>query len=79
MIAKRVTVTATRVKVKATPERCVLHNSKDGEDCFVGGPDVTVVNGWPFLKQGVLPREEHGEVWAVCLAGKTTTIHVMVW
>ena len=65
-------------QVKKMVGQAIIRNAKGGNDCFLGGSTVTVTNGFELFKETQLTLIGYGEVWAVCEAGKTTTLHVIV-
>lgn len=63
----------------------VLISNTGTEDCFVGGATVTDADGVFIHKGGttIASRETFwltatDELWAICSAGKSTTVRVMV-
>jgi hypothetical protein len=76
MIATTSTISTTRAKVisAAVNETRTFTVQAIGNDCYVGGSDVTTANGFKFLNNAVItlvvpPNEE---LWAVVATGTHT-------
>ena len=73
MISTNTSVTTTPVKIvsKAINETRQVHIYHSGNDCFVGGSDVTTANGFKIQNNTtitvVVPPNE--ELWAVVQSG----------
>lgn len=73
MISLNTVVTSTAVKIvsKAINETRQVHVNPTGNDCFVGGSDVTTANGFKIQNNTtitvVVPPNE--ELWAVVSSG----------
>lgn len=73
MISTNTVVTTTAIKIvsKAINETREVHVYPSGNDCFVGGSDVTTANGFKIQNNTtitvVVPPNE--ELWAVVSSG----------
>ena len=73
MISTNTVVTSTAVKIvsKAINATRQVHVYPSGNDCFIGGSDVTTANGFKIQNNTtitvVVPPNE--ELWAVVLSG----------
>jgi hypothetical protein len=76
MIATATTITTTRAKVisAAVNETRTVSVQAIGNDCYVGGSDVTTSNGFKLLNNAVttlvVPPNE--ELWAIVATGTHT-------
>lgn len=73
MISTNTVVTSTRVKIvsKAINETRQVHVYPSGNDCFVGGADVTIANGFKIQNNTTITVvvPPNTELWAVVSSG----------
>ena len=78
MISTNTTVTSTRVKIvaKAINETREVHVYPSGNDCFVGGSDVTTANGFKIQNNTTITVvvPPNTELWAVVASGTHTVM-----
>ena len=76
MISATTTVTATRAKIvsKAINETRSVHVTPAGNDCYLGGDDVTTANGLKVQNNTTVIIEipPNEELWAVVASGTHT-------